>query len=916
MSKTDTEWGPSPWAVRLRVCQPWRLRYLDRLLHIDQGRRQHAFPLWQLTELRVTTRFAWRTCRLEFSPTPAEGALPQVLILSGLARTDAHGLNMSLRDLLQGLVGEELESLAPAMEHWESSAYEALEASGWFRQSATDTLIHQRDTLRSAATGMPARTPLDNPLVGKLDMLPLSAEVSATTSRIFSDAFTKDVESHNAKWSEHEIERHDSFFSSVEPHPLTEEQARAAVCFNDRVRLIAAAGSGKTSTMVARAGYAVLAGHARPEEIVLLAFNADAAQELRDRIRDKLAPWVENADNIEVSTFHAFGLKIIGQATGRKPTVPSWLNDGQDHGAVVRIVNDLMRNDQSFRAAVGLFAVVLREDLGPFKDLPQRSRARAGDPLVDAKDERIVTLRGEVVKSQEEKALADWLLFHGIDYEYERPYHQETADAEHSQYHPDFYYPAVDLYHEHLALDEHGNPPPHFEGYAEGVEWKRELHRRGGNRYMETTSHQIRNGSAFDHLKATLENYGLQPEPSLDNLVDQVQPMPVPELAKLIRTFMQHYKANGHTLAGIRERARSQQLFIFRVELFLRIFEPVLNAWNQRLQDEGAVDFDDMLNHAAEHIEGGEWQSPYCVVAVDEWQDTSAARARIVKAMNAQGASLFTVGDDYQAINAFSGADVRFMTEFEQQVGKGTTLFLTETFRCPQSLNDMATSFVMANPAQIPKQVRTHNPLEGRSIRVVAHPKGELEDYLSNELQRLAAHAGQQGESFEVLLIGRYRHDAPESLHEYQRVGSPNLEVRFCTVHQSKGLEADYVFLLNVHQGASGFPSQKQDDSLISLVMPDRDPFPHAEERRLFYVALTRAKRRVVIFAEEDRLSRFVTELEDYGLPPVRRADGSPLRRCPRCEEGMLRLRPGRKGRFWGCSRFPKCRHTESHTED
>ena len=251
------------------------------------------------------------------------------------------------------------------------------------------------------------------------------------------------------------------------------------------------------------------------------------------------------------------------------------------------------------------------------------------------------------------------------------------------------------------------------------------------------------------------------------------------------------------------------------------------------------------------------------------------------------------------------------MTEFDQRVGKGTTLFLSETFRCPQSLYDMATEFVMANPAQIPKAVHSHNPLEGRSVRVVPHAKGDLETALLQELQRLSAHAHAQGAAYTILLLGRYRYDCPDMLRDWHAWFSSQLEIRFSTVHQAKGLEADYVFLVNVHQGTSGFPAQKEDDTLITLVMPEADPYPHAEERRLFYVALTRAKRRVLLFAEESRVSRFISELEDYGLPPLKTTDGQPLRRCSKCGDGVMVQRQSNKGGFWGCSRFPACRHTQ-----
>jgi len=910
MGKPGHIWGPSTWARRFGISEDWRLSCTDRHLRVDKGERQQVYPLWRVTDIALSSKWVWRTCRLKLSlpnTDPESNDQYQLVTLTGISRRAARQLQSNVRQQVRRLVADELNSLLPALDAWQDQASKELEQPSWIPQSRVEGLNRNRDQLLGKLTGMPARMGVDNPLVGNMSSLRLAHAVA----RAFSDELSRKADGHNTRWSEDELQRQQDFFSGVESNPLTEEQARAAVCFDDRVRLIAAAGSGKTSTMVARAGYAVRAGIARPEEIVLLAFNTDAAQELRDRIRTKLTPWVEGADKIVVGTFHAFALKVIGEATGRKPTVPSWLSNGQDLGAIVHIIHELMQADTAFRASVELFSVVFQQDLGHFKDIP-RHNGKTVDPLMATSHERIVTLRGDIVKSQEEKALADWLLFHGIDYAYERPYPTDTADAEHGHYHPDFYYPDIDLYHEHLALDANGKPPPHFENYAEGVTWKRELHRRDGNRYMETTSHQLREGTAFDHLKETLEHYGLTPTPSLDNLTEEASPLAVPDLAKLIRTFMQHFKANGYTFELVSAKSQQSSAFAFRAKLFLRIVKAVLEAWDQRLADEGALDFDDMLNRAADLMDEGRWVSPYRVVAVDEWQDTSAARARVAKGLNTQGASLFVVGDDFQGVYAFAGADIRYMTEFDRRVGRASTLFLTETFRCPQNLNDVATEFVMANPAQITKSVTSHNPMEGRSVRAIPHPKGALSVRLLHELQRLDAHAKAQDSVFEVLLLGRYRHDCPDELYEWQQSLSSNLRVQFSTVHQAKGLEADYVFILNLHLGSSGFPAQKSEDTLISLVMPEPDPYPHAEERRLFYVALTRAKRRVVLFAEEERVSTFLTELEQYGLPPLVTSDGSRLERCSKCKEGLLVRRKGRQGEFLGCSRYPACRHTKS----
>lgn len=162
-----------------------------------------------------------------------------------------------------------------------------------------------------------------------------------------------------------------------------------------------------------------------------------------------------------------------------------------------------------------------------------------------------------------------------------------------------------------------------------------------------------------------------------------------------------------------------------------------------------------------------------------------------------------------------------------------------------------------------------------------------------------------------VNVLGRYNFD--RDLIPGRRPA--NLDVTFRTVHGSKGLEADYIVLPNLTTGTYGFPSDIADDPVLALAMPAPDTFEHAEERRLFYVALTRARREVVLISPTQRISPFVTELlARPGNPNVviGGANEVPVEVCPQCRKGILVQRKGPHGLFLGCSTFPACRHTRS----
>jgi DNA helicase-4 len=418
----------------------------------------------------------------------------------------------------------------------------------------------------------------------------------------------------------------------VESKPLTVEQARAVICFDNRVQVVASAGSGKTSTMVAKAAYAIHRGIVAPERIVLLAFNKQAAEELKERAAKSFERLGMSGVTVEASTFHALGLRIIGKATGEKPDIPDWATDTVGGFRKLTVIIDQLKDrSTAFRMYWDLFRLVFG------KDLPSLGSPGNVD-LWDGQGNGLLrTARGETVKSQEEAIIANWLFYNGVNYRYEEPYKHSTADEDHRQYKPDFYYPDLDLYHEHFALDAKGMPPAHFEGYMAGVHWKRQKHSEMGTSLFETTSHGLRNGNDFDRLAAELTSRGVLLDPNPDREIPQggQQPMESADLTGLVRMFISHAKSNCLTFSALHQRldAMPEDGFKFRHRMFLNITIPIMEAWDAALAAEDGIDFEDMLNLAAEHLESNRYEAPYELVMADEFQDASRARARLCRAL-------------------------------------------------------------------------------------------------------------------------------------------------------------------------------------------------------------------------------------------------------------------------------------------
>ncbi|ASN19882.1 3'-5' exonuclease [Arthrobacter sp. YN] len=320
-----------------------------------------------------------------------------------------------------------------------------------------------------------------------------------------------------------------------------------------------------------------------------------------------------------------------------------------------------------------------------------------------------------------------------------------------------------------------------------------------------------------------------------------------------------------------------------------------------------------MLNLATDHVESGRWTSPYKVVMVDEVQDSSAARAALVRALTkTPGTYLYAVGDDWQSINRFAGSDISVMTGFDDWFGANSTIWLERTFRYPQSLCDIAGEFVMKNPAQISKNVQSSAPDTGNTVLAVSVP--DRGDYASAVREHLMEIDRELTEPATVLLLGRYTRSKDDVLSALE-ARYRHLSVQFNTVHASQGKEADYVVVLGLKR--RGFPNTIEDDPLLQLAMAAPDHYPHAEERRLFYVALTRARRSALLFTRSGMESAFLIELvRDQGVMiRSRKGDDVTPAVCPKCKKRTMKERKGPYGQFFGCTGYPLCDGTRKPAE-
>jgi DNA helicase-4 len=894
-------WGATTLGRLFTSSRPWSLKMDNDQFVLSVNEKRYSGNVLQLEQLSIHPGAFWATVRIV-------GAAGQAMELDGIPNGSARRMLRAITAAIehQRHVSELLKAFMPAVtrvQEWATSAIAACHTQfnkrGWLSQEFKQHWEFSKPT----DLGRYLEVPELGTHITSLD------ESKHDAIRFWKQPFALFADNQNSRYLKHALVESRSFFDKVEKSPLTKEQAEAVICFDNRVLLVASAGSGKTSVMVAKAGYALTRNYFSPDRMLLLAFNNDAAAELRERLKARLEPLGLPADKVVARTFHAFGLEVIGAATGKKPSLAPWVESGRDLDALLQMVDELKDRDPSFRSTWDMFRLVFGQDLPKFgeeEESPEtwdRESGRNG----------FWTLKGDVVKSRGELLIANWFFYNGIDYVYEGPYQVDLADASHRQYRPDFYLPQVDAYLEHWALDVNGDPPPAFVGYKDGMAWKKQVHAANKTKLLETTMAQLWSGQAFEYLERELVALGIKLDPNPDRPAAGRQPIENPRLARTIRSFLTHVKSNRLTTDELRRRLDTGEAgqFRFRHSMFLSIFEKLWERWEARLRTENSIDFEDMLGLAADCIEQGRWNSPFELVMVDEFQDASQARARLVSALiNKPDRYLFAVGDDWQSINRFAGADLAVMTDFESKFGKAATLKLETTFRCPQALCNISSQFVQKNPRQIKKQVRSpHSDIEN-PVRIVSVKEEEqIRTAVAARVAEIAAVNQDTGKRTKVYILGRYRHDVAYSP---QRFDSSRVEVEFITVHSSKGLEADHVILPRITSETLGFPSRVIDDPVLQLAMPGGDGFAYSEERRLFYVALTRARQTVTLVTVARKESSFITELaRDFNLK-VSNADGSVGGNdlCPKCGEGFLVPRKGPYGSFMGCSNYPHCKHT------
>lgn len=662
----------------------------------------------------------------------------------------------------------------------------------------------------------------------------------------YIQSLRKHIQKLNSEWKKLEIIKCRELFSDESGQcSLNEEQLEAVIADEDRNLVVAGAGSGKTSVIAHKVKYLLHQG-IDPSDILLVSFTNASATDLQKRIKDKMG--VE----AKVSTLHSFASGINRKYSSEKKQV---VDDKMLGEKIFEALGKTLKNRTSFLNFFEFYSKYfydvkplvyyktmdeLRKDLAKYGVSVSNVADRFGEYEFNPK---FMTLKGDKVRSVDERYIADFFYLNGIRYEYEAQYLKAPYP-----YFPDFYLPDYKIYWEHFGLTKSGQPPLFFKfpkRYLNGIKEKRRLHAECKTRLIESVSYELNEGDSASYLRQICKQNGIKTK-DLDSY--DSRHFVSRKFQKLIQTFYCRLKLSRKNLNNITlsEKLRPAQA------CFVAFFKDFLENFQKTMFDAKKCDFTDLLINATMIYKKNEGDT-FKYIIVDEFQDTSWVSIELIESVAAasSGCSIFAVGDDWQSIYGFNGSDVTIMKKFKEDNPYCQVVSLNSNYRSHKDIVDISKAFIEKNNEQWKKSVVS---LSKR------HSKATVEFILQNEMLNKIIQIGKEESIF---LLGRYNNDKPGYLlKELHSQGFKNLE--FKTIHRSKGLEAEHVFILFPDEEIFHFPSEMQDHFIMNLLKNSHENFPFAEERRLFYVAMTRAERSIYFvspFIDSESSSSFWIEM-------------------------------------------------------
>lgn len=676
---------------------------------------------------------------------------------------------------------------------------------------------------------------------------------------------------------------------------LDDEQIRAILSDEDSALIIAGAGTGKTTTMTAKVKYLVDIKKVDPSKILVMSYTKKATQELEKRILGDF--------NIpaHITTFHSLGYEYIRNIfKNRKCSVV----DFNDREAIffdyfceifknknklkdiletfdITVTNMqwvfskwFLQNYENYNTYEELILEYKKYKINEVKSLPKGIKGYI-DYWVEKRinQENIITIQGELVKSASEAVIANFLYKNNILYSYEKIY-TELMDNN-KIYKPDFTIDigGEEIYIEYFGLDD--------EKYNKNKKEKIKFHKEHNNKFIELDKTPLEN--IEKELSIKLQEFGIKLNKRSDeeiysrildnNKLSLIYPFKnffydvIDVIKESINrdNYQRIIKDYLEKLNSEKEQAKKQYSYIN--EFYIYYQRQLYGAEIYKF------DYSDLLYYANKYIEnlGINNDLNFEYIIIDEYQDISQFKYELTKkTVDRNHAKIYAVGDDWQSIYSFSGSRIEYIYNFKDYFKDAVIFRISRTYRNSQELLNVSGEFVMRNPDQIKKYLESSKHLD-KPIEFIYFDNGQeyetLKDIILNIHKNNPTH--------NILVLGRtnaiikrcfdtdYFND--ELGTKISFIGYEDIDLEGMTIHKSKGLTFDEVIVIGLNKS---FPSSDKEIYWITSLFrypTINERIPYAEERRLFYVALTRTKNKVYLLVnrDEDKQSVFIREIKE-----------------------------------------------------
>ena len=681
---------------------------------------------------------------------------------------------------------------------------------------------------------------------------------------------------------------------------LDNEQLTAIITDDTHNLVVAGAGAGKTEVLITRIAYLTKRkpDTIMPNRILALAFQKKAASEIEERLKTRFGL------EIKVKTFHALGLEINKKAREkRNEEVPQHKDEPQSKKLIHEIYTKQMQNSEFQQKVINYLKYSEDEEEKELNDF--RTKQEYYEHM---RKLRYTALDGTKVKSLAEREILNFFLSHllngkQINIQYETPAEWMLKETENrSTPKPDFYFPELKLYLEHWALKKNGKVPEWFAGddptalYRQKMDYKKkQFEKQDEYGLIETSSWEsvepnfqqilekrfldaVKEKSPNEEFKLTQLDYVDLVNKTSQNHKEYVKGIPAH-----ISKFITISKTNGLASDNVREILNDEK-WTAKQSLFAEIALHIFDEYTRELDDD--IDFADMINLAIEELDEDKslFSDLFSHILVDEYQDISHQRYRLLQLLmnRNNGCKIFCVGDDWQSIMGFSGSDIDHFVNFKEYFNYPEITKLGTNYRSQKKIVEVGSAIIKKNgSSQIAKEVYAEKEEIGEvSVFLLRHEDAYLPNYYRHMAHRcvdqITTFIEQGYKPSDIFILARYNSSSNKTLkNELERyadekklpfsTGEKGSDgVRFMTVHKSKGLQAKIVFILDFVKGLYGFPCEMEDPDIYMPAMLHEMKDKREEERRLFYVAVTRGIEKVFIYSRKGNESEFLKEISEY----------------------------------------------------